>query len=182
MPLLLLTIWAPRRLEALRSLVRHPFATAFALAVVPCGLVAAEAIGVLVTCWLGWFSFYVVDLFPATVEIAHRFGIDSGNYSRVFFVDAHHLRLYLHFLNHGIPLSLALPASLNMGLNFDLRPWTMELDSRLILLIRAAHTAVIAVVCLTALMIQAYWLGLIARLELRLEPTKVEPADRAEMP
>lgn len=174
-PLLLLTIWTPRRFELLRSMARHPFALVFALAVVPLGLVAAEAVGVLVTSWLAWFSYYVVALYPRTVQIAHRFDITSANYSCVYFVDAQHLRLYQYYLIHGIPLSSALPASLNLFHLRHLGHWTIELDDWLFLLIRAVHTAIIAVVWLTALTIQAYWLGLIARLDLRLEPTKVEP-------
>jgi hypothetical protein len=175
LPILLLLLWAPRRLEALRSLVWHPLATLLALAVVPLGLIAAEVLTIVVSSWLGWFAFYAVDLFPNTGAHAAQFGIDSANYSHVYFVDSTHLNLYRYYLMHGVPLSSALPASLDQSRRATIQPWSIETGNLPYLLVRAAHTAVMVIVWLGALTLQAHWLARIARLEIRFLPVKAEP-------
>jgi hypothetical protein len=175
LPLLLLVLWAPRRLEAVRSLVWHPFATLLALAVVPLGLIAAEVLAIVVSSWLGWFAFYVVALFPNTETIAPRFGINGANYNTVYFVDSKHMSLYHYYLAHGVPLSSALPASLDQPRYGTDRPYSIETGDHEYLIVRAVHTAVMVIIWLGALTLQAHWLALIARLEVRFPPVKAEP-------
>jgi hypothetical protein len=175
LPLLLVVLWSPRRLEVLRSLAWHPLATLLVLAVVPFGLIAAEVLGVLVSCWLGWFAFYVVDLFPNTLKIVQKYGIYSAIFNNVYFVELNHLNLYGHHLAHGMPLSSALPVSLGQPRHAYDGPWTIETGDVAYLLVRAAHTAVIVFVWLVALTLQAHWLAQVARLELRRRPVEARP-------
>ena len=128
-------------------------------------MVAAEALVVFVTSLQGYFSFYVLDLFPNSQELAPTFGIPrAGNYAVIYFPDDNHLALYQYYLRKGLPLSLALPSSLLTASTMSSRPWVMETSEPIYLSMRVFHTTLVAAVWLTAMTVQARCLGILARL------------------
>jgi hypothetical protein len=182
-PLAMLTVWAaPHPRQSLAAIARHPVSTAVALMIVPLGLVAAEALVVFVTSLQGYFSFYVLDLFPNSEELAPKFGIPlAGNYEVVLFPDDNHLALYTYYLKHGLPLSLALPSSLMNAPTILSRPWILSTSGPTYLAMRAFHTALVASVWLTSLALQARCLGLLARLWDWQRPRSPVKPDRNEL-
>lgn len=175
-PVVLVLVWAPRPRAALVSLVRHPVATVAAIAMLPVGLALVELVAVGMTSWLAFLSFYVMDLYPHGDHIHARFGIShGGNYTSIYVVDSNHLRLYAHYLTHGIPLAVALPASLGASHDINMTPWSMDQSSVGYLAVRMAHTAVILAAALFALALQGHCLALLARLGTLVVAAKPPP-------
>jgi hypothetical protein len=156
-PLAMLIVWAaadPR--QALKAVALHPFSTLAALAVVPLGLVAAEAIAVAITSYHGMFSFYVIDLFPGAEAIAPKFGVQMvGFYGFPVEPEPGIVALYRHFLARGVTLSMALPASFGSIETQYSRAWGLVMFPREYAGYRAFHTFVLAFTWLLALTIQA---------------------------
>ena len=170
-PLLMMILWGTRRpSQGMRAAWHRPFATITALAVVPIGLVAAEGVAFGLTNVCGMFSYYVVDLYPDPERVAPQYGIPlAGNYHFPVVPDDRHMKLYRHWLDRGMPLSAALPSSLGVPHTPGDFAWAIDMTDSHYWWNRTLHSAAIAVVWLTALVLQAYWLGLIARLERRYE-------------
>lgn len=165
-PLALVALWAPKPWKAVQSVLRHPIAALATLLVLPVGLALVELVAIGITSWLGMLSFYVVDLYPDAIKIHSRFGISNGgNYTALFFVDRQHFRMYEHHLTHGIPLTIALPASLAQTKHVSLSLWSIDRTDEWYVLVRAAHTLIILAGGLLVLAVQGLWLGLVARLD-----------------
>jgi hypothetical protein len=166
-PLTMLIVWAaadPR--QALKAVALHPFSTLAALAVVPLGLVAAEAAAVAISSYHGLFSFYVIDLFPGAEAIAPKFGVQMlGFYGFPVEPEPGIMGLYRNLLGRGMTLSMALPASFGSIETQQAREWGFAMFSGPYAAYRAFHTFTIASVWLLALTIQARclcrvaWLG-----------------------
>jgi hypothetical protein len=165
-PLTMLFVWAaPEPRQAFKAVTRHPLSTVASLAIVPIGLVAAEAAGVFVASLQGMFAYYVYDLFPGAEALAPKYGVEMiGAYLYPVYPETGLLSLYGACLRHGMTLSVALPASLGVAPNSFTGNWILQMYQSDYLWYRTLHTFTIAAVWMLALTVQARCLGRISRL------------------
>ena len=90
-----------------------------------------------------------------------------GRYAYPIFPDDGYMGVYGTYLIRGYPLWTTVPASMAVHRETWGTPMVMDATDLEYLLMRGFVTAVIAFVILTALALQARWLGLIARLDCR---------------
>jgi hypothetical protein len=168
-PLAMLITWGPLGpMKTLKVLRHHLVATFFCLLIVPLALVAAELIAVFVASYFGMFSFFLIDLLPnSQVMLAKHGVILAGRYYYPVIPEPGYLSAYAEYLGLGYPLWTTIPASLAAPYTWFTAPMILDSDETIYLLIRMAITVAVGFVILTALAIQARWLGLIARLDCR---------------
>jgi hypothetical protein len=179
-PVLMLMLYARTDQDAplgfrrsLKLLVRHPIATALALAVVPFTLVLAEVcIGLIVFC-AGNLPFFALDYMPMPLlaptneealmyaGIAYYHMLDYRTYPVSMFY-----RGYFDGLRHGYSFAGAIPASLSMTTRAE-----MDAQEGIGLMwpfydvVRLLFVVGIVTSLLAAFAIQARWLGSIPALE-----------------
>ncbi len=164
----------------LKVLIKHPFATLLALAVIPTTLILAEVALDLILYMTGTLAFYALDFMPMPRTphepmmydaIPHYNTVDFRNYE-----DSKYIIGYFDNVRRGYSFVGAIPASLANSTRAELNLTALRIYPWLYFSIRLLITMVIVTCLLTAFAIQARWLGVIPAL------TRIRPASTTPQP
>lgn len=169
MPLAMLVTWGP--LGPKRALgvgPRYPFTTIACVAILPAALLLAECAAVFAAFVLGVFSPLIVDVFPNSEQVMESSRMPyMGFFPNETLPDPMFIRLYGIRLSRGYCLTTAVPSSLADPTTLDSRRIHFDVRVTAYLLARMTIATIVSAIILTALALQARWLGLLARLDSR---------------
>ncbi len=196
LPLVMLGTYFPKgsvldRVRLVGSIVgRHPVAVLAALLIVPLSLPLIEASVFVVTRITSTFSFMLFDLFPqrAGVRTLFRIPYFAPGELRMSWVDFREagdsriLGSYTDSLRHGYTLIGAIPASLALNATNGLFVESIGLGPKSYLAYRMFFTMVIVTGMLSALAVQARWLGLLSTMDSRRSAASPAPNGLVALP
>ncbi len=174
-PLVMLGTYAPTgslqdRMKLIGAMVRrHPFATLCSLLLLPASLIAVELVTLETLRWNEWFRYFVSDLFPlpaGTVRINGRLFFGSVDFISLPTGESFD-RSYASGLRHGYTFTGSIAASLALPITNNLTPFAVFKQAHYYLWVRILFTSFTVTCMLSALAVQARWLGLLSTLDSR---------------
>ena len=185
--------------QAVKTMRCHPWATFFALLILPMGFCAVEFILVMFAWYENLLPMFVNDLFPTPLKVVTADGAkhlifyyDLYSYERqITFVQQNGISDYLRAMRRGFFLSGTIPESLASGWNLRTEPEFFGLSRTSYFIARFFFSVLTLAATGTVLAVQSQWLGLIAAIG-SIRPAAVatdsgrvlslkgfEPADRS---
>jgi hypothetical protein len=189
-PLVMLATYLPhgsigRRMAVVGSMLRrHPMAVLASLLALPLSLLAIELALVLVARMTFTFAFLVVDVFPPreSITVLFRMPYYMTTPARGTWVDINDASdsvmfgLYGQSLRQGYTLLGAIPASLALGRTSGYDTLPLQTSAVPYLLYRMGFTLLIVAGMLSALAVQARWLGLLSTIDSRRSSVTEAPS------
>ena len=173
-PLLMLSTYGLRGpiLERFRTiwamLIRHPLAVLASLLILPLSLLVVECSLIALSQFHGSFGLLTLDLFPNPEGIRTLYGLPFfGNVIYYSVDDATMMEVYTGVLRQGYTLIGAIPASLALPVSHGFRTDYVFSMPEKYLALRMLFTVFIVTCMLSALAIQARWLGLLSTMDSR---------------
>lgn len=161
----------PGARRVLRTAWSHPFATLFALLLVPVSAVLLEGSLVILARQFDLLGTLLADVFPNTEKLSRQLDITSFSlYAPGVSTEPGVSQLYLRQLGEGFTMLGAIPPSLSLPMSRSVYASSVVQANSPYFLFRVAATFLSATVMLSALALQARWLGVIASLETSKRP------------
>jgi hypothetical protein len=155
-----------------RTFVKHPIAFPFAVAFLPLSFVGLELLLTLMMRYQEVYQFFLVDLLPRPPEIFYSYGLPyvEMDYGRIEFLVlpmSYFTKLHLTRLSEGYNLVMGLLGSISLNSDNGFNPWSIRFTPQGFGRLRFFYTSVVGLVMLSALAVQARWLGLLSTLHTR---------------
>ncbi|MDX2038508.1 MAG: hypothetical protein SFX72_17815 [Isosphaeraceae bacterium] len=155
-----------------RTLIRHPFASACALAILPAAFIAAEIVLTLTMRYQEVYPFFLLDLFPKPQGFFYHFSLpyydaEGGWLEHMALPMSYYSNLHRTRLGQGYTFVMGMIGSVTIGTDNGFNPWGIYLTPRGFARLQFFYTSLISLVMLTALAVQARWLGLLSTLNTR---------------